>query len=123
MHLHAQPGDHLPQSAVSLGLASPTPRLSHATSTTTAMIQAITKEVLYTLSYSSIDIEDTVCTCLEGVGDRFIFVFISVFISVFSTLVSLFLCLLMCFCLGFVWCLCRCLLLCLFMGYFCVSVY
>ena len=61
------------------------------------MIQAITKEVLYTLSCSFIDIKDTVCTCLGGVVDRFIFVFISVFISLFSTLVCLFLCLFMCF--------------------------
>ena len=34
----------------------------------TAMIQAITKEFHYTLSCSSIDIEDTVRTCLGGCG-------------------------------------------------------
>ena len=52
------------------------------------MIQAIIREVHYTLSCSSIDIEDTVRTCLRGVGDRFVFVF--------STLVRLFLRLFMC---------------------------
>ena len=57
------------------------------------MIQAITREVYYTLSCSSIDIKDIVLTCLGGVGDRVAFVFI----SVFSSLVCLFLCLFMCF--------------------------
>ena len=56
------------------------------------MIRAITREVHYTLSYSSIDIEDTVRTCLGGVGDQFVFVFIFVFYA----LVCLFLCLFMC---------------------------
>ena len=56
------------------------------------MIRAITSEVHYTLSCSSIDIEDTVCTFLGGVGDRFVFVFI----PVFSALVCLFLCLFIC---------------------------
>ena len=57
------------------------------------MIRVITREVHYTLSYSSIDIKDIVRTCLGGVGDRFVFVFI----YVFSTLVCLFPCLFMCF--------------------------
>ena len=52
------------------------------------VIRAITREVHYTLSCSSIDIEDTVHTCLTGVGDRFDFVF--------SALVCLFLRLFMC---------------------------
>ena len=51
------------------------------------MIRVITREVHYTLSCSSINIEDTVHTCLGGVGDRVAFVFI----SVFSALVCLFL--------------------------------
>ena len=57
------------------------------------MIRVITREVHYTLSCSSIDIEDTVRTCLEGVSDRVVFVFI----SMFSALVCLFLCLFMYF--------------------------
>ena len=57
------------------------------------MIRAITREVHYTFSCSSIDIEDTIHTCLGGVGDRVAFVFISVFFA----LVCLFMCLFMCF--------------------------
>ena len=57
------------------------------------MIRVITREVHYTLSYSSIDIEDTVRTCLGGVGDRFVFLLI----AMFSALVCLFPCLFMCF--------------------------
>ena len=57
------------------------------------MIQAITKGVHYTLSCYSIDIEDTIRTCLGGVGDRVAFVFIYVFFA----LVCMFLCLFMCF--------------------------
>ena len=56
------------------------------------MIRPLTREVHYTLSCSSIDIEDIVRTCLGGVGDRFV----CVFIYVFSALVCLFLCLFMC---------------------------
>ena len=57
------------------------------------MIWAITKGVRSTLSCYSIDIEDTVRSCLGGVGDQVAFVFISVFFS----LVCLFMCLVMCF--------------------------
>ena len=57
------------------------------------MIRAITRGVPSTLSCYAIDIEDTVRSCLGGVGDRVAFVFI----SVFSSLVCLFLCLFMCF--------------------------
>ena len=56
------------------------------------MIRAITRGIHSTLSCYSIDIEDTVHSCLGGVGDRVAFVFI----SVFSALVCL-LCLFMCF--------------------------
>ena len=66
------------------------------------MIQAITRGVHSTLSCYSIDIEDTIHSCLGGVGDRVFVVFFSmfstmgdrvafVFISVFSALVCLFL--------------------------------
>ena len=57
------------------------------------MIRAITMGVQSTISCYSIDIEDTVRSCLGGVGDQVAFVFI----YVFSTLVCIFLCLFMCF--------------------------
>ena len=106
------------------------------------MIPPITKEVSYTHSRSCIDIEDTVRTCLGGVGDRiclwvclcwfalflgyFCVLCFSVFevIFTFSILVCRFLCLVICVlfrvCLVFIL---ASFVICLFVGYFPVSVY
>ena len=83
------------------------------------MIQAITREVHYTLCCSSIDIEDTVLTFLGGVGDRFVFLFISVFYA----LVCLFPCLFMCFLFRVSLVFMLASLVVFVCVYFCVSVY
>ena len=90
------------QSVVPPGSTSTAPRLSPATSTATVVIQAITREVPYTLSCSFIDIEDAVRTCLGGGGGWMISLclclvcFFCLFQLFFFALVCLFLHLFMC---------------------------